>query len=157
MIHQDQLEMKGRLTLRLCQSDGTLVREQVVDNLIVNSGRTLVANLFAGQGGPKPVTHIAVGTNGTPTNPNQDKLLSEVIRKPIAGKIVKPANNDRVQVQVSIDLDDNEPPVPAGQTAVGLQEAGIFNEDGIMYNRVSFPVVNKTADFQLTLFWEIIF
>ena len=158
MIHRDQLDMKGRLTLKIRNSsDGALVREIVADNLIVNTGRALVANLFAGQGGPEAVSQIAVGTNGADTDVSQDQLLQEVLRKPISNLIVEATNDNHVRVQVSIDLDDNEPPIPQGETAVGLQEAGIFNEDGIMYNRVKFPVVNKTADFKLTLFWEIIF
>lgn len=157
MPYQDQLDMKGRLTLKLQTLDGAIVEEKTIDNMIVNPGRRLVANLFSGQGGAKPIRSIAVGTNDTPTSPGQTNLFGTVISKTISKIVVQEPNNDRVNVQVSIDLGANEPTIPAGQTAVELKEAGIFNEDGIMYNRVTFPVVSKTADFKLTLVWEIIF
>ena len=46
-----------------------------------------------------------------------------------------------------------------GEANGALTEAGLFNAAaaGVMYNRVVFPPINKTADFKLTLIWEIIF
>jgi hypothetical protein len=31
------------------------------------------------------------------------------------------------------------------------------SKTAVMYNRVVFPVISKSADFKLTLIWEILF
>ncbi len=38
-----------------------------------------------------------------------------------------------------------------------LTEAALFNQNGILYNRIVFAPVQKTQDFVLTLIWEITF
>ncbi len=156
MLHRDQLDIKGRLSIRVIDKGGNTIAENTVDNMIVNSGRALVANLFAGQGGAKAVSHIAIGTDGAPTVAGQAALHKETLRKPIGNIVVESTADDRVRVLLSMDLEADEPPLGAGESTA-IQEAGIFNSENVMYNRVFFPTVNKTKDFKLTLFWEIIF
>lgn len=155
-IHE-ALDMKGRLTLRLHDRHGALVRELAADNDIVMTGRDLVAKLFS-RVTIDPISHIAVGKGTTPVNPATDlKLESELFRKPITtidpAKDIK-AVDKKVRVVVSTELDFAEGNGP-------LTEAAIFNGlnpgSSIMYNRVVFPPVNKTSDFKLTLVWEILF
>jgi hypothetical protein len=65
----ENLEMKGRLTLRITDRSGAVVREQISANRIVTTGRQLVAQLFGGVTAgtpPSQVTHMAVGTNPAP-------------------------------------------------------------------------------------------
>ena len=38
-----------------------------------------------------------------------------------------------------------------------LQEAGLFTNDDVMYNRVTFDTITKSDKFKLTLVWEITF
>ena len=38
-----------------------------------------------------------------------------------------------------------------------LKEAGLFTDDNVMYNRVTFGAITKTTQFKLTLVWEITF
>jgi hypothetical protein len=38
-----------------------------------------------------------------------------------------------------------------------LREAGLFTDDNVMYNRVTFDTVTKSKQFKLTLVWEILF
>ena len=149
--------MKGRLSLWLHDRRGNLVFETAADNDIVLSGRDLVAKLFA-KVSIDPISHIAVGTGTTPVDPATDqKLESELFRKAIIpidpAKDITPVDN-KVRVIVSAELDFAE-----GNGAI--TEAAMFNgEDpgsSVMYNRVVFPPVNKTADFKLTLVWEILF
>jgi len=149
--------MKGRLTLRLHNRRGDLVREIAADNDIVMTGRDLVAKLFA-KVSIDPISHIAVGNGVTPVNPATDqKLVSELFRKNITpidpAKDITPVGA-KVRVMVSTELDFAE-----GNGA--LTEAAMFNgsnpASSVMYNRVVFPPVNKTADFKLTLVWEILF
>jgi hypothetical protein len=155
----EAFDMKGRLTLRLQNRQGKLVREMAADNDIVMTGRDLVAKLFAGVKIP-PISHIAVGTGITAVDPDGDKKLqSELHRKEIttidSAKDITQVGN-KMRVVVSTELDFVE-----GNGA--LTEAAMFNSDGadpsidVMYNRVVFPPVNKTSDFKLTLVWEILF
>jgi hypothetical protein len=167
----DELDMRGRLEIKKCNSDGELIAEIKADNFIVYTGRDLVAQLFLGQK-IEPVKYIAVGTGNLAVNPVSDsKLQTEVFRKEIKsidlskdltdtpevtvtkeGKQIQQKNR---KVIISADLDFKEP----GDQTYELKEAGLFNaaEGGVMYNRVVFPVVTKTPAFKLTLVWEIIF
>lgn len=153
----DSIDMKGRLTLRLSDLNGNLVREIAADNDIVLTGRDLVAKLFA-KVAIEPITHIAVGTGTDAVNPKEDKKLGkELFRKDI--KAIDPAKDiievgGKMRVVISTELNNDE-------ANGALTEAGMFNakepDSGVMYNRVVFPAVNKTADFKLTLVWEILF
>lgn len=152
----ESIDPTGRLTLQVRDASGALVNEVGAQNSIVLTGRDLVAKQFAGQI-VGPVSHVAVGTNATPTDPNATAALgAELFRKAI--NPVNPAlhitttNDNKKKVTLSCDLDFNQ-----GNGA--LTEAGLFNalNGGVMYNRVVFPPVNKTTDFKLTLIWEITF
>ncbi len=149
--------MKGRLTMRLHNREGALVRELAADNDIVLTGRDLVAKLFANVS-IDPISHIAVGTGATAVDPaTNQNLESELFRKEITpidpAKDIAPVDK-KVRVIVSTELDFAE-----GNGA--LTEAAMFNSadatTSVMYNRVVFPPVNKTSDFKLTLVWEILF
>jgi hypothetical protein len=149
--------MKGRLTIRMHDRQGAMVREMAADNDIVMTGRDLVAKLFS-KVTIDPISHIAVGKGTTAVDPSKDqKLESELFRKPITpidpAKDITPVDK-QVRVVVSTELDFAE-----GNGA--LTEAAMFNganaASSIMYNRVVFPPVNKTSDFKLTLVWEILF
>jgi hypothetical protein len=169
----DSLDMKGRLLIQKFNSDGQLAEEVKADNFIVYTGRDLVAQLFLGQK-IEPIKYIAVGTGNRAVNPVTDKALqTEVFRKKIKeidiskdltdtpettvtkeGRSIPQKNR---KVIISADLDFKEP----GDKTYELTEAGLFNAkaapEGVMYNRVVFPVITKTPDFKLTLVWEIIF
>lgn len=158
MKMNDAIDMKGRLTLRLQNATGDVVQEIAADNDIMLSGRDLVAKLFANI--PiVPISHIAVGTGTTVVNINQTALTAEIFRTPITTKTpgdVSDGANSRKKITVSADLGFAE-------ANGALTEAAIFNNEdklavsNVMYNRVVFQPVNKTADFKLTLVWEILF
>jgi hypothetical protein len=148
----DAIDMKGRLTLRLKNQAGELIEEIAADNAIVLKGRRLVADLFTQGVGAKPISHIAVGTGNKPVIDGDSALEVEVFRKAIKPTVNITEIGNRVHVMVSTDLELTD---TAANKA--LTEAAIFNADNIMYNRVVFQPVNKTADFKLSLVWEIIF
>ncbi len=165
---EESLDMRGQLTLRLTDREGRVVHQQQRANRIVQSGRRLVAQLFSGVTSGTPparVTHMAVGTDGTPPADDQTALLAQrAARKPFTevvyadfdepvpggGAVVKRV---RASVTAVFDFDEaNDPTTP-------LREAGIFNgaTGGVMYNRVVFEPVTKTNSFKLTLLWDIVF
>ncbi len=139
----------------LFDRDGKPAGQFASDNDIVLTGRDLVAKQFTGQQ-IDPISHLAVGIGSDANDPTSKKNLDkEIFRKKInevdpVADIVEA--NGRMRVTISTDLDFQE---GNGE----LTEAGLFNAeaDGVMYNRVVFPPVNKTEDFKLTLVWEILF
>lgn len=159
MQQREQLDIQGRLTIQFVNARGEVERTMEVSNMIVNTGRNLVASLFAGKGG-KFISHVAVGKNGAETAASDTKLGEEVFRKELTVQspvLIQVDGKDRYKVALSAELGLNEPTA----AEVVLQEAALFNglaaADTFMYNRVKFPPVTKTKDFKLTLFWEIIF
>ena len=155
----EALDMKGRLTLRRTNTVGNLVEQRQVGNAIVLGGRDLVSKLFIGEQ-VATIKYVAVGTGVSVVDPlSNDQLDNELFRKELEHiELVKdPVSVDegdsrRMKVVLSADLGFEE---GNGE----LTEAGLFNDEveGVMYNRVTFPPINKTKDFQLTLIWEILF
>jgi hypothetical protein len=149
------IELKGWIAIERYNREGYLIDRTEANNSIVMSGRDLVAKQFLGISAD-PISHIAVGTGIDKVQAGDLELGKELFRKPL--KPVDPSlhltftDDNRRKVFLSAELNFFE-----GNGA--LTEAALFNADtnGIMYNRVVFPTVNKTSDFKLTLIWEIIF
>lgn len=155
-------DMRGRLTLRLTDAGGRVVHETRCANRIVTAGRQLVAELFTGQGAT-PISHIAVGTDGTAAADAQTglsaeraprKAISTVELAELVEKAGTPDEVHRVRVALTAVFDFGE-----ANGAAPLREAGIFNtaDGGDMYNRVVFEPVTKTDAFKLTLLWDVVF
>jgi hypothetical protein len=167
---RDIVDMQGRVRITLLDRAGRIVHDRFYRNLIVSSGRLLMAHLFAGPGEtpvsgatPAQVSHMGVGTGANKVADGQTNLFEPVLRVPIR------------KVNHELFLTDTEPKmtrVATTLTAVfdydeangtngsaSLREAGIFTaaDNGDMYNRVTFEEVTKTKAFKLTLNWKIIF
>jgi hypothetical protein len=163
---RDSLEMRGRLIIRTRNRQDAVVEEMMADNAIVYTGRELVAYLFTGQvnaaASTAPVSHLALGSDGTGVNPQEDTALkAEALRLPIGTMDVQEAqdgNTTRARVTITTELDFA---VPQDRDNLELREAGLFNgsdpAQSVMYNRVVFPVITKTKEFALTFIWEITF
>lgn len=159
-------DMRGRLHLLLCDARGQVVQELRPHNRIVQSGRALVAQLFAGVSGGTPparVTHMALGTDATPAADSQTRLLAErAPRRAITevsyvdfDETVAGTTTRRVRATLKAIFDFAD----ANDPAVPLREAAIFTDAaaGTMYNRVVFEPVTKTDAFKLTLLWDVTF
>jgi hypothetical protein len=159
----EALDIQGRLTLRKTTIDHQLIEAVTANNSIVLTGRELVAKLFMKdvKETVQPVSHIAVGTGTTSVTPQNTSLSKEIFRKAIAPidlgrdlqtiEIATPEGKSiRKKVLISTDLEPEE-------ANGALTEAALFTASNIMYNRVTFAPVNKSADFRLTLLWEILF
>ncbi|MBK8021893.1 MAG: hypothetical protein IPK19_10840 [Chloroflexi bacterium] len=152
---QDALDLRGRLTVQIMDGQNAVIESIRVNNSIVLTGRDLVAKLFVKQ--PiDPVSHVAVGTGTTAVDPKDEALQSEIFRKavnPVDPSLhITTTGEGKRKVTLTAELD-------FADANAALTEAALFNADtgGVMYNRVVFPPINKTADFKLTLIWEIIF
>jgi len=156
----DSQDIKGFLTIQKYTPDDRLVAEVKANNSIVLSGRELVAKLFIAQQ-IKPISYAALGTGVNPVQFGETKLNNEIFKKNINEpqledlqmievETEKGEKIPRARIRITADLDPEE-------SNGALTEAGLFNPDGVMYNRVIFPVINKTKEFKLTLIWEILF
>jgi hypothetical protein len=157
---QETLNMQGRVRLIGETRDGRIVLDRSHANRIVQAGRQLVAQHFAGVPGTPPgiVTHMGVGT-GAAAPPDADvKLVAERVRKPIAAPVysgvVDAAGIQRIKVSLQTVFDFGD-----ANGAEPLREAAIFTAAaaGTMYNRVVFDAVTKANTFKLTLIWDIVF
>jgi hypothetical protein len=155
MHMREALDMRGRLTVQIRNAQGEWVDEIGANNNIVLTGRDLVAKLFIKET-ITPISHVAVGTGNAAVTAADAKLGGELFRKAInpvnASQNITTTSDNKKKVTMTVDLDFAE-------ANGALTEAGLFNDPaaGVMYNRVVFPAINKTADFKLTLIWEIVF
>jgi hypothetical protein len=151
----EALDPRGRLTVCKTDTHNILIETIHVHNSIVLSGRDLIAKLFVKEA-IDPVSHMAVGTGAAPVQATDATLTNEVFRKPI--NLIDPSQHiittDTQKRKVTITAE-----LAFAEANAALTEAGLFNAaaDGVMYNRVVFPPINKTTDFKLTLIWEILF
>jgi hypothetical protein len=149
----EQLKLSGRLTVRVVDKRGHERARIVHDNEIVNAGRTLIGQLLVGSAGAIPISHLAVGTSGTPPTPADTALGAEVAsidRAPIEVTPLTGVIGLRVSAQIS------------SATTQAIAEAGLFNSSahgsGTMYNRVAFPSPLPLAtDVDLFFEWDVTF
>lgn len=152
----DVLDIRGRLTIQKRDLDDRLIDTVAANNSIVKTGRELIAKLFFNKD-IQPISLIGVGTGQNSVMPENNQLEKQ-LGSFKAIKAVDPNdlawvtidNVPRLRLTIAADLEPGECNGP-------LTEAGLFNQNKVMYNRVVFPTINKSADFKLTLVWEIVF
>lgn len=133
----EQLAMHGRMTATLYGPDGKVKEQVVKDNLIVNVGWDFLFDAMgAPSGRPGVMSHIGVGTSSTAAAAGQTDLQASTLRKAATYAHVAGTKVGTWTVTFS-----------AGEATAALQEAGIFNalSTGIMFDRVTFSVINKGA------------
>lgn len=157
MGNSERQGMKGRLTLVLRDELGRVVEQRVVDNLITDAGRGFVARYFTGvlQGAPKLFIAVGTGKKGGATTTNPPAATDTALSQQV----------DRAEATVAVK--DNVATVTATLRAAGggavqpLEEAGIqielSGQPPVLYNRVTFAVVNKSPNMEMTLSWEVTF
>ena len=157
---RDTMNMHGQVRVIGEARDGRIVFDQAYTNRIVQAGRRLVAQLFAGVTGTPPgiVTHMGVGTGGAVPADGDTQLVAERARNPVAAPvysaIVDTTGVQRIKVTLQTVFDFGE-----ANGTDPLREAAIFTAaaGGTMYNRVVFDAVTKANTFKLTLIWDIVF
>lgn len=156
-----ELAMQGHLRLIRRDAQGEETPILTATNQVVLSGRDLIARMFL-LGELKPIDHMAVGTGDRTVTAEDTELAASV-----ATVALKPINivHDLREISKGDGADKQKRKQVVLQAELGvdaanemdLTEAALFNADGIMYNRVVFEPVPKTADFTITFIWEIIF
>jgi hypothetical protein len=158
--------MRAVVTIETRDRGGALVESRRAKNAVMQAGAMLIARLFSGTGAA--ITHMGVGTSEAP---EPDDFSTAALRNEADGDIPAltgvteaaiPAEafvieTDTVRRVVRVRVRATIPP----DAAVGkVREAGLLSRAGdaaVLYNRVTFSPIDKGADHELTMFWEVTF
>jgi hypothetical protein len=140
----EDLKMKGELTVTVLAEDGTIKQEFNVPNLVVTVGKNYIASRMASNSATV-MSHMAIGT-GTGT--------------PIVGDTTLGIEAGRVSVSsfsASTNTVTATATFPAGTGTGAITEAGILNgsSTGTLLCRTTFPVVNKASSDSIAITWVI--
>ena len=146
---EDKIKAIGKLNIVLTGPDGKVKDERTVDNLVVNTGKSLIAARLSGAvtGSNAIASHIAIGTNNTAPSVSNTTLATELVRVGLTGGAPS-LSGTSVGHTVTF----------APGTGTGaIVEAGIFNaaSSGTMIARTTFSTINKGSLDTLTITWNI--
>jgi hypothetical protein len=140
---QENIKVKGELSIKLFGPDGELKSEKTVPNLVVTAGKGFIAGRMVGT--PTVMSHMAIGSGTNDPAPGDVALQAELGRRPLSSSTASGA----VVTYVA-----------TFGTTIGtgaITEAGIFNASsaGTMLCRTEFAVVNKGDSDSMSITWTI--
>lgn len=140
----EDLKMKGELTITVTGSDGNIKNAIHVPNLVVTVGKTYIASRMVGTSAGV-MSHMAIGS-GTASPVVGDTTLGTELGRVSLSSFASSAN----VVNATCTF-------PAGTATGAITEAGIFNNvsNGTMLCRTTFPVVNKLEGDSISINWVI--
>lgn len=156
--------MTGNVCIRLMDGSGKIIREERAGNMIVSSGRRLMADLFAGEPAGIPVRYMSIGSGADATTADMTALASEISHlipaqspRTLADAQIKELPEGSVITVTAAFSGEDFIADDAGE--ISLQEAGLFTEDtgGTMYNRVTFDSIPLRKGYEIKLIWEVTF
>ena len=145
---QDSLKVTGELQIVLKDKDGNIILERSVPNLVVTSGKYVIASKLGGQS-VAGVTHIELG-------------LSSISASVMDTALVLPILDSRTAILSTLVFENSVTytcTFPAGTGTGNITEAGLFNASSgpSLIARTVFTAVPKTALDSLTIFWKLAF
>jgi hypothetical protein len=150
---------RGRLRLDATSPDGRTTSRRAT-NLVLAAGAQVVAALFAGAAGAKPIDRVGVGfgtesadVNATALTPPPDGLIpADALSTPVVPDDFNLATDpDARFVRVSVTTT-----FKPTRELPDVTEAGLLAGDGL-YNQVVFEPVTLHDGQDVTFFWEIDF
>jgi hypothetical protein len=144
-MFENNLSVKGRLSVVLRDADGNVKQSQDIPNLVVSSGLAFIASRMKDTT-DDAMSHMAVGS-GTTAAAAGDTALETQIGSRVSLTSTTVTSNAVAYVAT----------FAAGTGTGAITEAGIFNAStaGTMLCRTVFSVVNKGADDTLQITWTI--
>lgn len=136
----ENTHLKGEVFFTLRHADGSQeVRHH--DNMIVSGGYDFLCDAIGATSRPNPMNYTAVGTGSTTASATQTALVSELKRKSATYAHTKGTKSLTLTTTFA-----------AGEATGAITEAGIINASsgGTLLDRVTFPVINKGAEDELT-------
>jgi len=156
MPPSETARISGHLTLELRDGAGALLERRSVPNLITDAGKVLLARLLGGKNQGAVTLAIAVGESQAAPVRGNTALGKQLVEVP--AEMGDPGVFDvgvRVTVRATI------PPGGDPQIVLPLTEAGVVvhvgDQELALFNRVTFPVINKGASMSLLLSWDLTF
>ncbi|HSG51709.1 MAG TPA: hypothetical protein VLA40_06350 [Rheinheimera sp.] len=142
---QEQMSVKGRLSVVLLDADGKVKQSQDIPNLVVNSGLAFIASRMKDTT-DAAMSHMAVGSGTTAAAAGNTALETQIGSRVSLTSTTVTANATAYVATFA-----------AGTGTGAITEAGIFNAStsGTMLCRTVFSVVNKGADDTLQITWTI--
>jgi hypothetical protein len=144
-MFENNLSVKGRLSVVLLDAQGNVKQSQDIPNLVVSSGLAFIASRMKDTT-DAAMSHMAVGS-GTTAAAAGDTALETQIGSRVSLTSTTVTSNAVAYVAT----------FAAGTGTGAITEAGIFNAStaGTMLCRTVFSVVNKGADDTLQITWTI--
>lgn len=142
---QEQMSVKGRLSVVLFDADGKVKQSQDIPNLVVNTGLAFIASRMKDTT-DAAMSHMAVGSGTTAAAAGNTALETQIGSRVSLTSTTVTANATAYVATFA-----------AGTGTGAITEAGIFNAStaGTMLCRTVFSVVNKGADDTLQITWTI--
>jgi len=138
----DTMRMHGAATLQLIKANGE-VEVTHKDNLIVDVGFDFIADCIGKSSGrPAIMKYVGIGSSSAAVSASNTALGSQLTRR--SGAYSHTAGTKTFTIVETF---------PPGSGTGAIQEAGVFNASsgGTMFDRVTFPVINKGSDDTLTV------
>lgn len=150
---------RGRLSLVVYQN-GVIAARRAASNMVLRGGAALIAQLYSGGAGAKPIDTIGVGFGTAPGGADMTALTLPDARAAIPAAALRTAipgtafsvvtdQADAVQVKIAALFHPT-------QDLTGVTEAGLSAGD-TLYNQVIFEAVNLRVGQDVTFFWQIDF
>lgn len=141
---QENLKVKGRLTVSVIDPEGKIKESFETNNLVVTAGKNYIASRIVGTAS-SIMSHMAIGT-GTDTPAVGDTALTTE-----AGRVALSSGTaSGAEVTYTATF-------PAGTGTGAITEAAVLNASsaGTMLCRTTFPVVNKAAGDSIAITWVV--
>lgn len=140
---KENAKVFGFFIIRVFDRNGNLKDYRIYKNLVVDAGKSAVADLIGNVNAISPFEYIAIGTGTTAPASGDTALETELKRKAGSKSLVTTSvTNDTLQVQATFSSDDGL----SGSSAV--TESGVLNAStgGTLLARQTFSAVNVDWD-----------
>jgi hypothetical protein len=143
-MFDDEIKVKGHLSIVLIDQLGLVKEEHDFDNLVVTTGKGYIASRMKDTTATA-MSHMAIGTGTTAAAASQTALVTEANRQALTS-----TNVSGGQITYSSTFGN-------GQGTGALTEAAILNASsgGTMLCRTVFSVINKGANDTLAITWTV--
>jgi hypothetical protein len=142
----ENVKPTGLVTITQTNSEGKIVKEFQVPNLVVTAGKNhIAAKIAATTNSPASMTHMAIGTGTSTPGASDTSLGTQTGRVSLSGSVV---STNTITYTATF---------PAGTGDGAITEAGVFNAStsGTMLCRTTFPVVNKASGDTIAVTWVV--
>ena len=151
----ETIKVLGSLKIVKTNKDNVVVDSREIPNLVVNSGKALIAQRLVNPGFTSNAPQsLAIGDDSTTPSAGQTSLESEIARANILPSVGTFSNT--ISDNVITFVGTFGPSIPS--TTATLREAAIFdtpNTGGNMLCRTTFSDVSKGTSDTVTVTWNI--